>query len=141
MGMMGKAAFTMLASPLSQHDHGTKTNVTSTTLAADNQSLRVQFPPGTVLLHELESLVEVSDIVRTLGLRGQPVVHTDRATSVSVNHTGPALSVQQALRCVYDDLDVVRVGNHHLLRHAAGQDFLVVRNLGQLPKGQFHVSS
>merc|ERR1712110_1009804 len=111
MGMMGKAAFTMLASPLSQHDHGTKTNVTSTTLAADNQSLRVQFPPGTVLLHELESLVEVSDIVGTLGLRGRPVVHTDHdggglhgqtcrdrfvhlgrptdhSTSVSVNHTG-----------------------------------------------------
>ena len=63
----------------------------------------------------LESLVEVCDIVRTLGLRGQPVVHTDHdgvglhgqtsrdrfvhlgcptdcSTSVSVNHTGPALS-------------------------------------------------
>ena len=45
------------------------------------------------------------------------------------------------MRCVYDDLYIVRVGNHHLLRHAAGQDFLIVGNFQQFLKGHFHVLS
>ena len=45
------------------------------------------------------------------------------------------------MRCVYDDLYIVRLGNQHLLCHAAGQDFLIVGNFQQLLKGHFHVLS